>query len=290
MTGARARGPRSPAVAGAFYPADAGELHQMLQRCFLDRRGPGELPEHRRRADRRIRAIIVPHAGYIYSGPIAAHAFGAVAEERPPASVLVLGVNHHGLGARAALSASEWTMPLGPVPTDPDLVRALSKPPVEVDERAHSLEHSIEVELPFLQYVLPHPRVVELSVSFGPLSFLAEVGAAVRRAVLGRDVLLVASTDFSHYVTAETARTLDHHAIGAILERSAEALYSTVVGEDISMCGVAPTTALLAALEEEPLSARLLRWGHSGEAEPMERVVGYASIVLESETSLEPDA
>jgi AmmeMemoRadiSam system protein B len=290
MNAPRRREPRAPVVAGTFYPEDATELHRELRRCFEDRRGPGRLPERHRRPDRRIRAIVVPHAGYLYSGPIAAHAFAAIAEERPPSTVLLLGVNHHGLGAPAALSATEWETPLGPVATDPELVQALCRGPVGIDETAHAREHSLEVELPFLQYVLPHPRCVELSVSFGPLDFLAEVGSVVARAIEDRDVLLVASTDFSHYVPVETARRLDRLALDAILERSAEALYDTVVAKEISMCGIAPTTALLAALEAEPLSAKLLRWGHSGEAEPMERVVGYAALTLESESALEAGA
>jgi AmmeMemoRadiSam system protein B len=290
VTPTERREPRAPVVAGAFYPRDATALHAELQRCFRDPRGPGRLPDPQRRPERRIRALVAPHAGYAYSGPIAALAFGAIAEERPPTSVLVLGVNHHGLGAPAALSSVEWETPLGPVPSDPDLARALAHGPIERDERAHAQEHSIEVELPFLQYVLPHPRVVELSVSFGTLGFLAEVGAVVGRAVAGRDVLLVASTDFSHYLPAEEARRLDRLAIEAILDRSAEALYRTVVENDISMCGIAPTTVLLAALEAEPLGARLLRWGHSGEAERMDRVVGYAALTLESESALEAGA
>jgi MEMO1 family protein len=280
---------REPVVAGAFYPLDATELHAELQRCFLDARGPGHLPERHRRADRRIRAIIVPHAGYVYSGAIAAHAFAAVAEERPPTSVLALGVNHQGTGARASLSSLPWVTPLGDVPSDSELVRALDHPPVERDEKVHEVEYSIEVELPFLQYVLPAPRCAELSVTFGSFPFLADVGAVVRSAVRDRDVLLVASTDFSHHIPAERARRLDQMAIDAILERSAEALYDVVVRNDITMCGIAPTTALLAALEGEALTARLLRWGHSGEVEPMSRVVGDAAIVLESETALESD-
>jgi MEMO1 family protein len=281
--------PREPVVAGAFYPLDAAAVHAELQRCFLDARGPGQLPERHRRPDRRIRAIIVPHAGYLYSGAIAAHAFAAIAEERPPARVLALGVNHQGTGARASLSSLPWETPLGIVPSDPELVRSLDRPPVERDEKVHAVEYSIEVELPFLQYVLPAPRCAELSVAFGSFPFLADVGAVVRRAVEGRDTLLVASTDFSHHIPAERARRLDRMAIDAILERSAEGLYDVVVREDISMCGIAPTTVLLAALEGEALTARLLKWGHSGEVEPMSRVVGYAAIVLESDSALEPD-
>jgi len=277
---------RRPVVAGQFYPAEGAPLTQLIEQNFLDPRGPGHLPVRHRSAERRVRAVVVPHAGYVYSGPIAAHAFAAVASERPPATVLVLGVNHTGRGAPAALSSRDWLTPLGRVPVDHELVHALDHRPIEVDETAHAREHSIEVELPFLQYVLPFPRFAALTVSMGPAGFLADVAAVVRKAVQGRDVLLVASTDFSHYIPAEEARRLDGLAIEQILKRDPNGLYATVVDRDISMCGIAPTTALLFATQDESLGARLLRWGHSGEAEPMDEVVGYASAVLESKLPL----
>lgn len=273
--------PRPPAVAGQFYEADSARLARQVESCFTDARGPGELPTRQRRSDRTLRAIVVPHAGLVYSGAIAAHAYAAVAADRPPESVLVLGVDHHGLGAPAALSDVDWETPLGPVAVDHALVRALTRGPVEVDESAHRDEHSIEVQLPFLDYTIPKPRFAALMVRFGPYEFLEEVARAVAAALAGRDVLVVASTDFSHYVTPEEARRLDHLAIERILACDARGLYDTVVRHEISMCGIAPTTVLLAALSREPLRARLLRWGHSGEVERMARVVGYASLTLE---------
>jgi len=223
----------------------------------------------------------VPHAGYEYSGAIAAHVYARIAALRPPQTVLILGVDHHGRSRGASLSDRAWSTPLGPVEVDHELVRALSRGPIEVDEAAHAQEHSIEVQLPFLEYVLPKPRFVALEVGFGPFEFLEEVAGVVREAVRDRDVLLLASTDFSHYVPARTAERLDRLAINAILARDARALYETVARNDISMCGIAPTTVLLAATHGRPLSARLLRWGHSGEVTPMREVVGYASITLE---------
>ncbi len=272
---------RRPAVAGQFYPADGGELARTVERCFLDPRGPGQLPARRRAGSRAVRAIVAPHAGYVYSGAIAAHAYAAVAADGPPSTVLVLGVNHTGRGAPAALSAEDWETPLGRVPVDRDLVRALDHPPIARDEVAHAREHSIEVQLPFLQYVLPAPRVVALGVSMGPIGFLADVAAVVTRALQGRDVLVVASTDFSHYVPAGEAERKDARALREVERRRPEALYDVVLRDDISMCGIAPTTVMLLATQDEPLRARILRWGHSGEAEPMEQVVGYASAVLE---------
>lgn len=230
----------------------------------------------------------MPHAGYEFSGPIAALAYAAIAGDRPPDSVLILGVDHNGASRGAALSDRDWTTPLGPTACDHDLVSALDREPVGIDEEAHAREHSIEVQLPFLEYVLPRPKFAALEVGFGPFEHLERVARVVRTALLGRDVLVLASTDFSHYVPAETARRLDGHALAAIEARDARRLYDTVVGEEISMCGIAPTTVLLATLAEEPLTARLLRWGHSGEAARMRDVVGYASVLFESPTALSP--
>ncbi|HTP53472.1 MAG TPA: AmmeMemoRadiSam system protein B [Thermoplasmata archaeon] len=271
---------RPPAVAGQFYSADGAALAREVEACFTDPRGPGHLPTRTRTADRRLLAAVVPHAGYPFSGPIAAHAYARIAAERPPASVLVLGVDHHGRSRGAALSGRAWETPIGPTAIDDDLVRALSQPPLGVDEEAHALEHSIEVQLPFLEYVLPKPRVVPLEIAFDSFARLERVAEVVRRAIEGRDVLLLASTDFSHYIPAATAERLDRMAIDAILGGDARTLYDTVAREEISMCGIAPTTVLLSVLAGRPRRAELLRWGHSGEAARMRDVVGYAAIVL----------
>ncbi len=275
-------GARAPAVAGTFYPADGRALAAEVEAGFTDRRGPGELPPRHRSPERRLVAAVVPHAGYRYSGAIAAHVYRRVATERPPATVLVLGVDHYGAGVGPALSARPWQTPLGPTPVDADLVRALRRGPVGIDERAHAREASIEVQLPFLEYVLPKPSFVPLQIPFGPFPELEKVGRLVREATADRDVLILASSDLSHYVPPETARRLDRLAIDAILARDAARLYEVVTREQISMCGIAPTTVLLSALAGLPLAASLLRWGHSGEVEPMDSVVGYAAIVLET--------
>jgi MEMO1 family protein len=273
--------PRPPAVAGQFYPADGKELAALVEGCFTDPRGPGALPSRRRSAERHVVAAVVPHAGLVYSGAIAAHAYSRVAAERPARTTLVLGVDHQGVGRGASLSARPWLTPLGPTPVDEEMVRRLARPPIEVDEPAHEEEHSIEVQLPFLEYVLPRPLFTALGVGFGPYAYLAEVAEVVRRAVEGRDVLLLASSDFSHYVSPAEAQRQDRKAIDAILALDARRLYDVVVRDRISMCGIAPTTVLLAALAGRPLRATLLRWGHSGEVAPMPNVVGYAAIVLE---------
>lgn len=274
---------RAPAVAGTFYPASGRELAKEVERCFLDERGPGELPPRHRSAERRLVAAIVPHAGYRYSGAIAAHVYARLAAEKAPRSVLVLGVDHAGASVGAVVSRRPWLTPLGPTPVDRDLSDALVGPTVTVDEAAQAGEHSIEVQLPFLEYVLPRPSFVPLQIRFGPYRYLEEIGRTVREAVRDRDVVLLASTDFSHYVPPKVAERLDRLALDAIVARDPRALYDVVVGQEISMCGIAPTTALLLALNDRRLRARVLRWGHSGEVEPSDAVVGYAAVVFEED-------
>ncbi len=275
------RSARSPAVAGQFYAADGAGLARQLEACFLDPRGPGELPPRHRTPPRRLRGAVVPHAGYPFSGPIAALVYQRIAAEPSPETVLILGVDHYGLGDGPSLSARDWETPIGPTRVDRDLVGVLDRRPLRIDEAAQAREHSIEVQLPFLEYTLPKPRFVALQIPFAPFDDLVRAAQVVRDAVADRDVLLLASTDFSHYVPAATAERLDRLAIDAILARDPRMLYDTVVSNDISMCGIAPTTVLLAALAEETLESRLLRWGHSGEAQPMRDVVGYAALTLE---------
>ena len=279
---------RPPAIAGQFYEGTGAALARQVERCFLDPRGPGSLPSRHRTPARSLRAAVVPHAAYPYSGAIAALAYARVAAERAPETVLVLGLDHFGRGRGAALSDRPWLTPLGPVSVDHDLVRALARGPVSVDEAAQVEEYSIEVQLPFLQYVLPRPKFVALQVSFGRFDYLREVARVVRAAVKDRDVLLLASTDFSHHVPVRTAERLDRRAIDAIVARDARRLYETVVENEISMCGIAPTTVLVEALAEEQLAGRLLRWGHSGEVEPMRDVVGYAALALEASVAPAP--
>jgi MEMO1 family protein len=272
---------RPPAVSGAFYPADGSALAHAIESCFTDPRGPGGLPVRRRSATRRLAAAVVPHAGYRYSGAVAAHVYARIAAERPPRSVLVLGVDHHGASRSPATSLRPWRTPLGPTPVDVELARRCASGPIRVDEAAHAREHSIEVQLPFLEYVLPKPAFVPVQVPFGPYEQLEKVASELRAAVEGRDVLCLASTDFSHYVPVEEAQRLDRLAIDAILAGDPRALYDVVEENGITMCGIAPTTVLLQMLHPRSQDVTLLRWGHSGEVEPMAEVVGYAAIAVE---------
>lgn len=263
---------REPAVAGAFYPASAGELAAGVDR-LLSADGGAPAPAV---------GMLVPHAGYVYSGGVAAATYASVAI--PPALIL-MGPNHTGLGyARAALSpADSWRTPLGLVARDEALWEALSTAPgVAPDVAAHAREHSLEVQLPFLQRTRPQLGMGALCLS--PLSYAEceRLASAVAAAARDAAALVVASSDMSHFLPAARARVVDHRALEPLLALDAEGLYRRVHEEQITMCGVIPAVVmLLAARALGAHTAELVRYAHSGEVSgDQARVVGYAGVVV----------
>jgi len=261
---------REPAVSGRFYTADPAALRRQLDRFLA---ADGE----------RVRAkgLVAPHAGYVYSGAVAGAVYARV--EVPP-RVVVLGPNHTGLGRPAALwPGGTWRLPSGDVPVDPDLTAALAASPlVEQDPEAHLLEHSLEVQLPFLARVRPGVAIAALCL--GPLRFeeCEALGKHVARAAAAAGALVVASSDMSHYIPAAQAREKDQRAIERILALDPAGLYEVVRRERISMCGMVPATVMLvAALELGAARAELVRYANSGEVNGDTRqVVGYAGVLV----------
>lgn len=262
---------REPAVAGSFYPDAPGALAQVVDGWLA-------APSPRAAA----LGVVVPHAGYVYSGAVAGAVYGKVAI---PARVVVLGPNHTGLGhAGAALwPAGDWATPLGVVPIDAALTGALGQAAgVAPDPAAHLREHSLEVQVPFLQRARPDVAIAALCLAHLSYRACETLGRAVARAAEEAGALVVASSDMSHYVSAATARAKDERAIERILALDPAGLYDVVHAEDISMCGIIPATVMLvAARERGATSAELVRYAHSGEVNGDHRsVVGYAGIVV----------
>jgi len=276
---------RSPAVAGSFYPAEAGELKRVLDDCFVaNPLGP---------RDDRSPALsllggMVPHAGYRYSGPCAAHLYSRL--ERDIRHVIVLGVNHQARGASAALSPAEaWETPLGKIGIDRVFAERL-KAQVDFladDERPHRDEHSIEVQLPFLQSALAGFALLPISLSYITLEECRRLGEAIARLYeekrdAGEKILVLASSDLSHYKSPKETERLDRLALEKVLALDPAGLLETVEANAISMCGVIPTAVFLfAANALGAHEAHLLKHCHSGDAIPMGEVVGYASVAVE---------
>lgn len=276
---------RKPAVAGYFYPREAGALRAEVAQ-FL---GTQE-------ARRPVKGVVSPHAGIMYSGPVA----GAVYTRIPfPEVFMLLGPNHAGLGEPIALmSEGEWETPLGVVPIDHELATALrtAYPLLREDAVAHAREHSLEMQLLFLQVLSSGFHIVPLVL--GPLSYEAceALGHAVAYAVqrAARSVVIVASTDMTHCgrsyrhdppagMTAhDFACQEDRYAIDRITALDPQGLYQVVRERNITMCGFIPTTVtLLACRELGATSAALVRYMTSGEVSgDLNTVVGYAGFVI----------
>jgi AmmeMemoRadiSam system protein B len=264
---------RLPAVAGQFYAARAGELERTV-RSHLQ--SAGEPPV-------RAFGAIVPHAGYVYSGPVAGAVYARL--EIPP-TVVILCPNHTGLGKAAALDPSDaWGTPLGEVPLDRTLASRLLAlaPSIEEDSAAHRREHSLEVQLPFLQVLRPDVRIVPVCLGAPDLALCREVGTAVAELVAdGEAPLVLASSDMNHYESREIGRRKDAMALEKIEALDPEGLFATVLSRSISMCGFLPATALLFGARKAGASqARVVARRDSGdETGDTDSVVGYAGVLV----------
>jgi MEMO1 family protein len=264
---------RQPAVAGSFYEGEPARLEAEV-RSFL--------PEDVR--PQCAIGAIVPHAGYVYSGPVAGAVFARL--EIPPVAI-ILCPNHTGHGAPASLDPSEaWRTPLGDVPVDRRLARRLLElaPSLEEESAAHAREHSLEVQLPFLQVRRPDVRFVPVSIGLRDLDLCREVGEAVA-AVASEQAerpLLLASSDMNHYESRRVGREKDDRALARVEALDPEGLFTTVHSGRISMCGVLPSTALLfAARRLGARSASVVARRDSGdETGDPSSVVGYAGVVI----------
>jgi hypothetical protein len=264
---------RAAAVAGQFYPGRKEELSKQVS-DYLQRE---EQPKP-------AIGIMVPHAGYVYSGAIAGETFSQV---QVPDRVVLLGPNHTGYGAvEAVYPAGSWETPLGDIAIDDRLAEQIVSGCGEavIDELAHRYEHSLEVQVPFIQMCAPQARLVPICLGHVPLDSLLDFGRSLGRLLARQEVstLLVASSDMTHFEPAEVAREKDLRAIDRVLDLDPEGLYRLVAAERISMCGVVPTVVMLAAARE--LGAQkgiLVRYGNSGETTgDNAEVVGYAGVVI----------
>jgi MEMO1 family protein len=276
---------RPAAVAGSFYPAEAEELSRLLDECF---ESSPLGPQGTKTASPTLIGALVPHAGYVYSGPCAAHLYACL--DNSIKRVILLGVNHRARGYRAALSPADfWQTPLGWVKIDLELNHRLQDQVrfLKQDEVAHTCEHSIEVQLPFLRRVLGEFSLAPLSLAHISVEECAEIGAAITDIVIentrsGTRTVVMASSDLSHYLSPQETAELDGMALAEVLALNPHALIDVAERENITMCGVLPTAVLLFAAKGLGVKqASLLKHCHSGDAAPMRKVVGYAAVAFE---------
>jgi len=263
---------REPAVAGRFYPANPERLRADIE---------SYLP-----SDKKTPAIacMVPHAGYMYSGHVAGAVFSRL---EIPARCIVLGPNHTGRGHPLAIvKDGSWRTPLGELPIDSGLAERLMHefPALSEDSAAHRSEHSIEVEVPFLQVCRSSVKFVPIAIGTGQLILLEQLGQALAEVLKNskEPALIIASSDMNHYEDDATTRIKDRKAIEKILALDAPGLYETVMNESISMCGFGPAVAMLTAAQRlGAQTAELALYATSADVSGDHNVtVGYAGIII----------
>jgi AmmeMemoRadiSam system protein B len=273
---------RKPAVAGYFYESDEGSLKKRIKWCYTHKVGPGRLPGDFGNK-RSIKGLIAPHAGYQYSGPVAAHSYLELAEDGMPEAVIILCPNHTGMGSGlSTMTEGSWLTPLGEVEIDSQLARQLVEnyPLLDDDPSAHAREHSCEVQLPFLQFLYGDRfKVVPVCFLMQDYDSAVEVGRALVEALDARDVVVIASSDMTHYEPAKQAEKKDRLVLDEVENLNAKRFYETVESHNVTACGYAPITALMVYAQGVNAKAKLLNYRNSGDSSgDYSSVVGYASV------------
>lgn len=257
---------REAGAAGSFYPGQKEKLRQQLEQLFKG------LPK-----EEKTECVIAPHAGYPYSGKTAAYSFNALQENK---CFVILSPSHTGLGPEISVSdADEWATPIGSAPIDAKLrQRLLERLEIQADDLAHIEEHSIEVQLPFLQFLFKGGRILPITIAEHGLERLKELGKALSE--IGGKFSVIASGDFTHHQQLQIAREKDFGAIKKIEAVDVEGFYNEVVDKQLSICGLSPITALMQYCKEKGFKrGKLLHYDTSASASGDEAsVVGYAAI------------
>ena len=264
---------RNPVVAGQFYPASASELKAMIK-GMVDEKVEKE----------EVIGLISPHAGYIYSGPVAG---AAISRIKFKDTFIIIGPNHTGSGKPfSIMTDGTWQTPLGKVEIDSELGKKLlaNSRYLQEDKAAHFYEHSIEVQLPFLQYFKPDFKLVPIVLAYAGGAIYKEIGKELAKSVkeLNKKVVIIASSDMTHYEPQTSAQRKDSQAIEAILDLDEDELLKRVDKFNISMCGFAPAVSLIVAAKElGAKKAELVKYQTSGDTTgDYSSVVGYAGIII----------
>lgn len=264
---------RRPTVAGQFYPSAKKNLKRELNRCFsIVSQDPGSAI-----------GAIVPHAGYTYSGTTAAYVYAVLPQVD---TYIILGPNHTGLGSMVAVSREIWSTPFGEVPVDMELAGMIIGGIIDSDETAHRYEHSIEVQLPFLQYSFSHDfSIVPICMGLQDRETALEIADQIVQAVkkINSNVVVIASSDFSHYIPDNMARDIDNYLIESIVDLDIDEFYLRLTERNASVCGYGPISVMLGVSKAlDASTGTLLNYATSGDVSgDTTGVVGYAGIIIE---------
>jgi hypothetical protein len=273
---------RTPAVAGMFYPSEKNELKESIHQCFLHTFGPGKLPPTEEK--KKIYGIICPHAGYMYSGPIACHSFYSISSESPELFIII-GPNHWGVGCNiAAMKDCSWETPLGQVEVDSDAASELSKISdiVDLDFFSHTKEHSLEVQVPMLQEVYSKFKILPIILIDQKRNAAEEIGDAVATIAKQKNSMIIGSSDFTHYEPNEFAHEQDKALIEPILDLDVEQFYKVLYEKNVTACGYgAIASTMIACKKLGATKGELLKYATSGDVTgDTSSVVGYGSIIF----------
>lgn len=278
---------RHPAVSGIFYPNSPSELQQLLEQSFLNKDfGPGRIPSVSKPV-RKVYGIVSPHAGYAYSGSVAANGFYQISN-MDYETVIMIGPNHYGIGSGVAtMRQALWKTPLGDVEVNTELADTISKGSViDIDEFSHSKDHCLEVQLPFLQLIRRNNdfKIVPIIMMLQDKDTAIEIGKVIALAIKekGTRGFLVASSDFTHYEPNPEAHRKDSELIDAIISLDVSLFYDILESLHVSACGYgAIASTMIAARELGASKGELLKYATSGDVTgDTSSVVGYASILF----------
>ncbi|MGQ0638995.1 MAG: AmmeMemoRadiSam system protein B [Nitrososphaerota archaeon] len=274
---------RTPAVAGMFYPKEKEELRTVIRDCFLHSFGPEKVPPTAN--DENILGVICPHAGYMYSGPIATNSFYSISSQKPEL-VIIVGPNHWGIGCGvAAMKEAQWQTPLGNVEVDTESAIQINKitKVIELDFFSHTRDHSLEVQVPILQEVYSHKfKILPIILINQDYQTAKEVGSAIAKIANAKKTVIIGSSDFTHYEENSYAHKQDKMLIEPILDLDVEGFYRILQENQISACGYGAIASTMVACKElGAKKGRLLKYATSGDVTgEKSSVVGYASIVF----------
>lgn len=267
---------RAPAVAGYFYPENRDELDRMVS-AFLNRASSSSKP---------VRALggICPHAGYVYSGQTAASTYSSISNLKDAKTIVILGPNHTGAGTPVSISKEDWETPLGISRCDSALAEKIKKASktANFDERAHAREHSVEVQLPFVQKISPEAKLVAICMMDQGYETSCGIGAALASALDPERHVVIASSDFSHYVPASEAKKMDGSALALVEALDSKGFQSGREKNNWSVCGYGPITALMEYAKARGVKkGKVMQYTNSGAASgDFLAVVGYASVIF----------
>ena len=274
---------REPAVSGIFYPKNPNELREDIESLFRDPNfGPGNLPPSGN--NERIYGMVSPHAGYMYSGAVAAHGYYDLSSSKFE-SALILGPNHYGLGSEVALmDKGSWETPLGKVEIDSEVAQSITQncDIISIDESAHSRDHCIEVQLPFLQYIKGEFKIVPIILINQGKNTCKKLGTDIYESIKDRNLIPIASSDLTHYEANNLAYEKDKLLISAILSLDIEKFYSVLISFNVTACGYgAIATVMEISKRMGATKGKLLKYATSGDiAGDNKSVVGYSSILF----------